>query len=221
MSISSLGWEAKHFTHVFCSACGASMPRLDESRGIAIVPMGSLDDDPGVRPQRHIFAVSRAPWDEIHDNLPVFSGPPDSIQRPHQLPRPCRPACGQPAMCRFFLMTNGHSPMRPSRCCLRNQRDDPGEVAAGHCCSISSGDDAGNPAVGSSCGVIRSGKSIVCFVGIHLGNGQVFFWQSAFADENRRAVLQVSRDLLAELVNVELRFVAKVAELPQHQWRSV
>jgi hypothetical protein len=71
--------DAKFFTHVFCNICGASMPRLDESRGIAIIPMGSFDDDPGVRPERHIFADSRAPWDEIHDDLPVFPGPPDAL----------------------------------------------------------------------------------------------------------------------------------------------
>src|ERR1700733_12311050 len=54
--------EAKTFAHVFCKICGASMPRLDESRQIAIVPMGSFDEDPGVRPERHIFVDSRAAW---------------------------------------------------------------------------------------------------------------------------------------------------------------
>lgn len=68
--------EAQYFTHVFCRVCGSSMPRLDESRGIAIVPMGSFDDDPVVRPTRHIFVNSRAPWDEIHDDLPQLPGAP-------------------------------------------------------------------------------------------------------------------------------------------------
>jgi hypothetical protein len=64
--------EATYFTHVFCKLCGSSMPRLDAGRAIAIVPMGSFDDDPGVRPERHIFVDSRAPWDDITDNLPQF-----------------------------------------------------------------------------------------------------------------------------------------------------
>jgi hypothetical protein len=55
------------------------MPRLDEGRGIAIVLMGAFDDDPGVRPERHIFVDSRAPWDEITDGLPEFAGPPPSL----------------------------------------------------------------------------------------------------------------------------------------------
>jgi len=66
--------EAKFYAHAFCSTCGSTMPRLDEGRGIAIVPMGSLDDDPGVRPERHIFVDSRAAWDEITDELPQFPG---------------------------------------------------------------------------------------------------------------------------------------------------
>ena len=66
--------EAQYFAHVFCSSCGSSMPRLDEVRGIAIVPMGGLDDDPGVRPQNHIFVDSKAPWHEILDDLPRYPG---------------------------------------------------------------------------------------------------------------------------------------------------
>lgn len=62
--------EARYFKHAFCRACGSSMPRFDAERGIAIVPMGSLDDDPGVRPERHIFVASKAPWDAILDGLP-------------------------------------------------------------------------------------------------------------------------------------------------------
>jgi hypothetical protein len=34
--------------------------------------VGTLDDDPGVRPSRHIFVGSKAPWYEIGDALPQF-----------------------------------------------------------------------------------------------------------------------------------------------------
>lgn len=71
--------DAKTFTHVFCRVCGASMPRLDEGRAIAFVPMGSFDDDPGVRPERHIFVESKASWEEITDSLPTFAGSPPSL----------------------------------------------------------------------------------------------------------------------------------------------
>jgi hypothetical protein len=71
--------QAKYFTHVFCKGCGSSLPRFDAARGIAIVPMGSFDDDPGVRPNRHIYVGSKAPWDAITDDLPQFEGPPDAL----------------------------------------------------------------------------------------------------------------------------------------------
>jgi hypothetical protein len=35
--------------------------------------MGSLDDDPGLRPQAHIFVGSKAIWYEIADDLPQFA----------------------------------------------------------------------------------------------------------------------------------------------------
>jgi hypothetical protein len=62
--------EARFFAQAFCTTCGAKLPRLDPSRDLAIVPMGALDDDPGVRPAEHIFVASKAPWFEITDALP-------------------------------------------------------------------------------------------------------------------------------------------------------
>lgn len=37
---------------------------------MTVIPMGGLDDDPGMRPQPHIFVGSKAPWFEIADDLP-------------------------------------------------------------------------------------------------------------------------------------------------------
>jgi len=65
--------EAERFTQTFCRVCGGKMPRISVERGTAVVPMGAFDDDPGFRPQNHIYAVSKAPWFEIHDNLAQFS----------------------------------------------------------------------------------------------------------------------------------------------------
>ena len=62
--------EARRFGHSFCRYCGASVPRVDRSEGIVGVPMGSLDDDPGIRPLRHIYTGSKAAWFEIPGSLP-------------------------------------------------------------------------------------------------------------------------------------------------------
>lgn len=69
--------EARFFTQAFCRTCGSPMPRIDRSRGIAVIPMGCLDDDPGVRPDCHIFTQSKASWFTIADSLPQYpEGPP-------------------------------------------------------------------------------------------------------------------------------------------------
>ena len=37
------------------------------------LPLGTLDDDPGVRPSAHVFVGSKAPWFTISDDLPQFA----------------------------------------------------------------------------------------------------------------------------------------------------
>ena len=70
--------DAEHFTHVFCGTCGSTMPWRNESRGFAVVPMGSLDSAPGIVPRAHIFVESMAPWFVITDDLPQSPGAPGS-----------------------------------------------------------------------------------------------------------------------------------------------
>jgi len=68
--------DAQYFTQVFCDICGSKMPRIDAGRKIAVVPLGILDDDPGLKPQRHIFVADKARWHNISDELPVFEQGP-------------------------------------------------------------------------------------------------------------------------------------------------
>jgi hypothetical protein len=58
----------------FCSVCGSSLfgGEWPEGEEVAI-RLGSLDDEPGIRPQFHTFVASRAPWDDIPaDGLPRY-----------------------------------------------------------------------------------------------------------------------------------------------------
>ncbi|MFO0759210.1 MAG: GFA family protein [Byssovorax sp.] len=70
--------DARYFKSTFCRTCGSKMPRRDEGRKITIVPMGGLDDDPGIRPNMHIFVGSKLSWDVIADGLPQFDELPPS-----------------------------------------------------------------------------------------------------------------------------------------------
>ena len=60
----------------FCNVCGSKMPALEGEGAHVIIPAGSLDDDPGVRPIVHIHTASKAPWFEISDALPQFEAFP-------------------------------------------------------------------------------------------------------------------------------------------------
>jgi hypothetical protein len=62
--------SARYFKHAFCATCGSSLPRGDAERGLFIVPMGTLDDDPPRNQERHIFVGSKLAWDVIADDLP-------------------------------------------------------------------------------------------------------------------------------------------------------
>jgi hypothetical protein len=68
--------DAERFTHVFCRHCGSSLPWVNEARGVVVVPMGSLDEHPGITPRANIFVESKAPWFTITDDLPQHPGPP-------------------------------------------------------------------------------------------------------------------------------------------------
>jgi hypothetical protein len=54
--------DAKYFTQVFCEICGSGMPRVDNDRQLTVVPLGSLDDDPGQIAKDHIYTASKAEW---------------------------------------------------------------------------------------------------------------------------------------------------------------
>lgn len=61
----------------FCKRCGSPVPnpgpagfrRKNEQLEI---PAGLLDDDPGLKPDKHIFVEVKSPWFEIADNLPQY-----------------------------------------------------------------------------------------------------------------------------------------------------
>lgn len=64
--------DAAFFTQVFCRRCGGKLPRINRERGFTVIPFGAFDDDPGIRPQSHIYVGSKAPWVEIDDELPQY-----------------------------------------------------------------------------------------------------------------------------------------------------
>jgi len=57
-----------------CRACGSFLySRVREGEWLHVT-MGSLVDDPSIRPGCHIFVGSKAPWFTITDDLPQYEG---------------------------------------------------------------------------------------------------------------------------------------------------
>jgi hypothetical protein len=54
--------EAKRFAHGFCKTCGSPMPyELRDKTGM-VIPAGSLDDNPEIKPQGIIYWDHRPTW---------------------------------------------------------------------------------------------------------------------------------------------------------------
>ena len=65
-----MGEEDAHDTR--CAACGSLLYSVVRDGAYVHVAMGSLVDEPTIRPKGHIFVGSKAPWFEITDDLPQY-----------------------------------------------------------------------------------------------------------------------------------------------------
>jgi hypothetical protein len=68
--------EAKYWSHCFCNTCGSAVPWKSRTGKAYIVPAGTLDDDPGMRPTRNIHFASRAAWYLHPSELEIFDDAP-------------------------------------------------------------------------------------------------------------------------------------------------
>lgn len=58
----------------FCRICGSPiLTRFMRNPAHLGVPLGPLDDDPGIRATRHVHVASKAPWFTIGDDLEQFA----------------------------------------------------------------------------------------------------------------------------------------------------
>jgi hypothetical protein len=57
----------------FCSVCGSSLFGGTWPEGPEVsIRLGTVEGDPGIRPQYHTYVGSKAVWDEILDDLPQY-----------------------------------------------------------------------------------------------------------------------------------------------------
>lgn len=64
------GDDNGHDAH--CKMCGSLLYSVVRAGAFVHVAMGTLVDDPTIRPSNHIFVGSKAPWFTIADDLPQY-----------------------------------------------------------------------------------------------------------------------------------------------------
>ncbi|HYR66022.1 MAG TPA: GFA family protein [Reyranella sp.] len=64
------GDENANDTH--CRRCGSLLYSVVRDGAFVHVALGTLVDDPTIRPTKHIFVGSKAPWFTITDDLPQY-----------------------------------------------------------------------------------------------------------------------------------------------------
>ena len=85
--------SSEHVTKSFCSVCGSSLiSSYDNRPDVLGVPLGGLEQDPGRRPEGHIFVESKSPWVTVHDDLPQYPRWPGSEEKVRETCSP--PECG-------------------------------------------------------------------------------------------------------------------------------
>lgn len=69
--LATYGNPAENFDQ-HCRLCGSLLYSVVRDGQYVHVTMGTLVDDPTIRPTAHIFVGSKAPWDTILDGLPQY-----------------------------------------------------------------------------------------------------------------------------------------------------
>jgi hypothetical protein len=69
---------ARSFATTFCRHCGSPLPHHTRSGREVVIPAGTLDDVPDLRPQARIFWSSRMHWSCPDDDMPAYGELPDS-----------------------------------------------------------------------------------------------------------------------------------------------
>ncbi len=64
--------ETKYFATAFCKNCGSSLPWRSKGGKVVVIPAGTLDGNPGIKPHQNIFCASKAEWYKTSSELPEY-----------------------------------------------------------------------------------------------------------------------------------------------------
>lgn len=104
----------------FCLTCGSVLPTRMPEHDVIVSPAGSLEGDLGLRPGKHMFVASKAPWYDISDELPQYAEyPPDMFGAPAggREPEPASTGCtGGSCVCGKVAFEYEGAPLRMLNC---------------------------------------------------------------------------------------------------------
>ncbi len=111
----------------FCLTCGAVLPTRIPEHNVIVSPAGSLAGDLGVRPGKHMFVASKAPWYDITDDLLQYAEyPPEMFGSAAggREPELASPGCtGGSCVCGKVAFEYEGAPLRMLNChCSRCRR---------------------------------------------------------------------------------------------------
>jgi hypothetical protein len=69
--------DAQRFRTVFCKTCGSPLPRVTPDFSLAVIPAGSLDTEPPLKPTARIFWDSRTDWSCAEGGVPAWPEYPE------------------------------------------------------------------------------------------------------------------------------------------------
>jgi len=69
--------DAERFRTVFCKTCGSPLPRATPDLSMAVIPAGSLDTEPPLKPTARIFWDSRTDWSCAEGGVPAWAEYPE------------------------------------------------------------------------------------------------------------------------------------------------
>ncbi len=120
----------------FCGICGWVAPTVDGASDFVIAPAGNLLGELGLRPTKHMFVRSKAPWYAITGGLPEYDEFPPEFAMPATLRAtiPVRPGVTHGScLCGAVTYEIIGTPLRMFYChCLRRRE---GRSAA-HCANV-------------------------------------------------------------------------------------
>jgi len=71
---------SRAFSKTFCSLCGSGVPHINKSKTSLVIPAGSLDEIPDIKPNANLFVSETAAWLDVGLSAKRFNAFPSGSE---------------------------------------------------------------------------------------------------------------------------------------------